>query len=455
MAGDPGLRAIAISAPVVFFVGLGHGSLDADPAVYAAIARRMAEGGEWLSMRLGAEPYFNKPPLLFWLTALLFRVAGVSTWTACFWSAAFGAASCVALYRLGRDLFDRPSAFCGAWVLLGTYDFLSFSTRFRLESASACFLILAFHEALRATRGPRSAPLARAGLWLGLCFAAKGGPGFIGLAALLAFLVWSGGARLLASRGAALGALALLVLALFWPVAQWLQHGDAYLERAIGEQLIERLTEDTGSSRSYTGVVLERYWPWLPFLLLGAWRLLARERRTQAEALRLLACWITATLAALSLTDFPYGRYLSSVWPAFALIAGHWLAEQLGRARVERLHAALPALVIALALAVLALPISLHLDRAAHTRRLGELLREHAPSQTDVVSYRESHPFWHGQLYFYLGRELRVLDTPEALAADPARVVISRREAAAELEAAGWQPLLGWRRWTAYLRPPG
>jgi 4-amino-4-deoxy-L-arabinose transferase-like glycosyltransferase len=422
--------------------------------VYAAVALRMAESGDWMSMWLGAEPYFNKPPLLFWLTAALFRALGPSTWTACFWSAAFGAAACVALYRLARELFDRPSAFCAACVLLSTYDFLSFATRFRLESVCALLLVLALRAGVRAVRARDPRPLAWAGLWLGLCFMAKGGPGFIGLASLLAYVVWSGAGALLASRAAARGALALLALAGFWPLAQWWQHGDAYLAQAIGAELVDRLTGDTGSSRSYAGVIVERYWPWLPFLLLGTWRLGVRERRERREAFRLLAVWIGTSFAALSLTDFPYGRYLSSVWPAFALVAGHWIARALGAVRVAWAVRALPVAALAASAATAVLPVSLHQDRAASARRLGELLALIDPGGREVVSYRESHPFWHGQLYFTCRRELRVVATRDELARDPARLVISRREAAAELEADGWLPLLRGRRWTAYLRPP-
>jgi 4-amino-4-deoxy-L-arabinose transferase-like glycosyltransferase len=444
---------VALAAFAIFFLRLWEGSLDGDPVVYAAVAKGIAQGGDWSTLWLGTEPYFNKPPLMFWLTALLFRLFGVSTFTACFWSAAFAAGSCLALYRLGRELFDRPTALTGALVLLSTPDFLQFSTRFRLESVCAFFLILTLLEVVRSVRRSNPGPLARAGLWIGLCFMAKGAPGFIALSCLAVTLVWSRAGSLLLTRRAALGMVAMLALALLWPLIQWQRHGAPYLEQAIGSELIARVTEESTSSRSYLSVIASRYWPWLPFFLLGVWKLVRVERREHPEAFRLLVAWIAVTFVLLSLAAFPYGRYLSSVWPAFALIAGRWLAQRLGAQRIEALTRAVPLLVSAVAILIAVLPVPIHTDRAESARQLGALIDTIHPELDAVVSYRESHPFWRGQFAFYLDRDLRVVNTLEELSQDPALVVISRREPAAEIEREGWRPLMRGRRWTVYLRP--
>ncbi len=449
---DRELGWVTLTAFIVFFTKLGEGSLDADPVVYASVAKHMAETGDWMSMQLGNEPYFNKPPLMFWLTALIFRVFGATTFTACVASAAFGAGACVAVYRLARDLFDRPTALLSAWVLLSTFDFLSFATRFRLESVCAFFLILSLHDTLRAVRSRAPAPLARAGIWIGLCFMAKGGPGFIALACVLAFLTWSRAASLLWSRAGLAGAVGLLALALFWPVSQWLEYGEPYLAQAIGSELIGRLGPDSPIDRSYVGVLLERYWPWLPFLVLGSWRLFARER--PPVAVKLLGSWIVVSLAILSLTDIQYGRYLSVLWPAFAIVTGRWFAQVVRPAFVAALSRNLPWIAVAFGVAAVLLPFPLHTDRAESARRLHALIGALEPERNDVVSYREQHAFWRAQFHFYLDRELRVLTSREELDRHPARLVISRRSAGAELEAADWIPLLRGRRWTAYERPP-
>src|SRR5262245_54150012 len=55
---------------------------DPDEGRYALIARQMATSGDWLVPRLFDLPYLEKPPLLYWITAAIFRVFGAFELTA-------------------------------------------------------------------------------------------------------------------------------------------------------------------------------------------------------------------------------------------------------------------------------------------------------------------------------------------------------------------------------------
>src|SRR5438309_10369076 len=47
----------------------GVGILGKDEPRYVAIGRAMAQTGDWLTPRLWGSPWFEKPPLLYWMTA--------------------------------------------------------------------------------------------------------------------------------------------------------------------------------------------------------------------------------------------------------------------------------------------------------------------------------------------------------------------------------------------------
>src|ERR1700689_4402326 len=47
----------------------GMGLVSADEPRYAAIGRAMAQSGDWVTPRLWGKPWFEKPPLLYWMTA--------------------------------------------------------------------------------------------------------------------------------------------------------------------------------------------------------------------------------------------------------------------------------------------------------------------------------------------------------------------------------------------------
>src|SRR5689334_3109577 len=51
--------------------------LEPDEGRYAEIPREMLARGEWIVPLLQGEPYLDKPPLLYWLVMLAYRLLGV------------------------------------------------------------------------------------------------------------------------------------------------------------------------------------------------------------------------------------------------------------------------------------------------------------------------------------------------------------------------------------------
>ncbi|MBI4890422.1 MAG: glycosyltransferase family 39 protein [Acidobacteria bacterium] len=68
----PLLTALALTLLALLLLnGLsGVGLLGPDEPRYASIGREMARSGDWVTPRLWGQPWFEKPPLLYWLVAL-------------------------------------------------------------------------------------------------------------------------------------------------------------------------------------------------------------------------------------------------------------------------------------------------------------------------------------------------------------------------------------------------
>ena len=59
----------------LYFFGLTRtGLLGPDEPRYAAIGRAMARSGDWITPRLWGPPWFEKPALLYWMTAAAFKL---------------------------------------------------------------------------------------------------------------------------------------------------------------------------------------------------------------------------------------------------------------------------------------------------------------------------------------------------------------------------------------------
>ncbi len=90
-----------------------------DASKYAAIARGVYETGDYINLKINGEPYNQKPPLLFWLSALSFFLFGVSDFAFKLPVFLFSLAGIWFTFRLGKILFNRDVGVLAA-LLLGT-----------------------------------------------------------------------------------------------------------------------------------------------------------------------------------------------------------------------------------------------------------------------------------------------------------------------------------------------
>ncbi|MGY3028446.1 ArnT family glycosyltransferase [Thermostichus sp. MS-CIW-30] len=78
-----GSLGMGLLAGLWLWVGQGIPYLfDWDELIYASLARQMLASGDPLSLAINGEPFFEKPPLFFWLQALSMAVLGMNEWAA-------------------------------------------------------------------------------------------------------------------------------------------------------------------------------------------------------------------------------------------------------------------------------------------------------------------------------------------------------------------------------------
>lgn len=80
------LALLAAIVPLIWFCfwyGLGNtGLLDNNEGIYAQVSLEMLESGNYVTPFFNGMPYLEKPPLLFWLTALSYKMFGISEFSA-------------------------------------------------------------------------------------------------------------------------------------------------------------------------------------------------------------------------------------------------------------------------------------------------------------------------------------------------------------------------------------
>jgi 4-amino-4-deoxy-L-arabinose transferase-like glycosyltransferase len=103
---------------VLWLYALGARTLvPTDEGRYAEMAREMVATGDWITPRLNAIKYFEKPPLQIWMTALAFKAFGLGEWQARLWTGLCGLLGVVLTWQAGRRLFDEQTGLTAALVL--------------------------------------------------------------------------------------------------------------------------------------------------------------------------------------------------------------------------------------------------------------------------------------------------------------------------------------------------
>lgn len=105
------LLAVMLFVP---YLGAVH-LFDWDEINFAECSREMLLTGDYLRPQIDFEPFWEKPPLFFWMQAFSMKIFGVNEFAARFPNAMCGLLTLLLAYRIGYKLHDRM--FAWLWVL--------------------------------------------------------------------------------------------------------------------------------------------------------------------------------------------------------------------------------------------------------------------------------------------------------------------------------------------------
>ncbi len=401
-----------------------RGLNEPDEGRYANIALAMARpGGGWWEPRQSGYGHYDKPPLIYWTTALSFRAFGVNEWAARL-PPLFGAMC--ALAGLGWAGWRLRGARAAWWAVLICGASVQFWTMARILSPDMlltgwCTLAVAAWAEAR-HRGGAWMPWALSlGFWT-LALWTKATPALIPLAGLAAG-VWLTGDPV-GRRALRLGWLlpAILLLGSPWYLLMLHRYPELkafFFQRELAGRLAGRVDGRHGSKLYYVPVSLVGWLPWWP---CGAW-VVWRERvrlfdgtltaQWQAWRRRLgIEGWIVAV-------GFLIFSLASSKLPSYTVILAPWAALGLARlvagaaARSPRpflLVAGGVVIVLLIGTSVLPPRFESRAGVNSTTREVCRFLQAHGANRVDTDRY------WAG-MELYLGEDVvhyvtRVTDPP-------------------------------------------
>lgn len=352
------------------------GLIDETEPLFVEASRQMLLTGDWITPYFDGEPRFDKPPLIYWLMVLAFKIFGVNEFAARLPSVLSAIAVTVLCFYTLKQFAGRtksepgattaaeleatapPSNFwpwrqwLPAWLgatmlLLNPNTFFWGRTAYSDMLLTACIggaLLTFFCGYAQPTPGRTQ----QRWYWafyvcIALAILTKGPIGVVlpGLA-IAGFLVYVGQVRAtLAEMQWRRGAVLVLALTLPWYLLVIRDNGWAFIDSFFGYHNVERFTSvvnrHAGPWYFHFLVILVGFLPWSVYLpaaiaRLRPWRRREWQAAPRSEHLGLFAlAWFVAVLGFFTVAVTKYFSYTLPLMPAAAILVAllwaEWIAE--------------------------------------------------------------------------------------------------------------------------------
>lgn len=333
-----------------------------DETRYATVAWNMWLNGDYLVPYLNGIAYSHKPPLLFWLINLGWKVFGVNDWWPRLVPSLFALASLVITRKIAGILWpDRAQIKDDAsFILLGSGLWVAYSTTLMFDMLVAFFSVLGIWSLLIALCKQDLKGWLLFTLAIGGGLLAKGPTIFVQLLPVALLAHWWSQEKNLSIRNWYLpilySTLGGILIALLWAIPAGIHGGKEYQQAIFWGQTANRMVDSFAHNRPFWW-----YFPLLPLLLFpwlmwgSFWRgLFNRDGSRNEMGVRCCIAWLVPVLAIFSLISGKQIHYILPIFPAFALLISRYSASSTSNSRLLVLPIAIA--VLSLGLILLALP---------------------------------------------------------------------------------------------------
>ena len=318
---------------LVYAFGANLDIMEVDAAQYASISLEMLKSGEYLQVFDRFEDYLDKPPLLFWLSALSMKLLGVGSWQYKLPSILFSLFGIFSTYKLGKRLYSEEIGRHASWILGGSFAMIMINNDIKTDTILISGIVFSIWMLISYLETKKWKFLVGASIGIAIAMLTKGPIGLMMPALAI------GGHILLKRQWQALldwrwSIMLLLIGVMLIPmcVGLYRQYGIEGLEFYFWTQSFGRITGENewrndASPFFFTHIFL---WSFLPWTLLGIAGIISEFRNLRKSVSSnnselYLLCGITLVWAALSFSKFKLPHYIFVVYPLIAILAAKFI----------------------------------------------------------------------------------------------------------------------------------
>ena len=348
---------ICLAGLLLFLPFLGKVHLfDWDEVNFAEASREMIATGNYLQVQIDYKPFWEKPPLFFWLQTLSMKAFGVTEFSARLVNALCGILTILLLYRIGRRIFNAWFGIFWAMAMAG-----SFLPHFFFKSGiidpvfnlfiflGVYFLATAFFlspsdpakpdKALYEKRWPK---FFLSGIFVGLAILTKG-PAALIIVALCAGVYWAIGrfSKIISFKEIVFFLLAVFVVSFSWYGVETVSHGPWFVTEFVKYQANLFLHGEAGHGRPFYFHAVILLFGCFPASFLAIRMLKGRkgERSEQSHFTKWMVILFWVVLVLFSIVKTKTVLYSSlTYFPITYLAAYHLYLVRKGEIAWTRFH---------------------------------------------------------------------------------------------------------------------
>ncbi len=150
-----------------------------DSAKYAAVSRQIYESGDWIHLRIHNDPYMQKPPLLFWLGAIAFKIFGISVAAFKIPTLLVSLLGIYSVYRLGALIYGRRTGLIAAILYSASESVFLYLMDVHTDMLMTSNMIFGTWQLLEYLENKKAGNFILGFIGIGLAMISKGLPGII------------------------------------------------------------------------------------------------------------------------------------------------------------------------------------------------------------------------------------------------------------------------------------
>jgi 4-amino-4-deoxy-L-arabinose transferase len=320
-------QAMMVFTAMVLLFNLGKwGVTESSEARYAQIPKEMIESGDFFHPTLMGIYHYHKPPMTYWITAISYKIFGISSWSARLFLQIAILIQIWLVYRIWKLIFeDKDKAFYAA-MLYASFPTVIISGRaLTTDGYLAVFILSAILFWFSYLKNYKSKYLLLFYLMLGFGFLTKGPVVLIVPVVLLISQKFF--QKIPFGKGLIhlLGILLFLFIGLSWFIMLFLEDRQ-FLDYFLFKHTVERFATDTFKRSQpfwfYIPIIIGTAFPWIIIVISQTKNIWTANNK---KVLTLLA-WVYIPILFFSISRSKLILYILPIYPAIALAAAAiWL----------------------------------------------------------------------------------------------------------------------------------